>query len=57
MVVAAVAGWCELQRLGGVQLGWGLHVSLAAALLMIVSVGSGPHRAAVPEECTDPVFV
>lgn len=54
-VVAAVGGWCELQRIGGLQLGWGLHVGLAAALLMVASVGSGPHRAAAPEEA-DPEY-
>lgn len=53
MVVAAVGGWCELQRLGGVELGWGLHVALAAALLMVASVGGGSHRAAVPEVIDD----
>lgn len=48
MVVAAVGGWCELQRLGGVELGLGLHVALSGALIMLVSMGGTSYRSAVP---------
>lgn len=34
VVVTAVAAWCELQRVGGIAMGWGLHVIVATAFAL-----------------------
>lgn len=39
MVIAAVGAWAELQRIDGVALGWGLHVALGSALLIVATLG------------------
>jgi hypothetical protein len=35
MVIAGIAAWTELQRVGGVALGYGLHVLLGGALMIL----------------------
>lgn len=49
VIVVGMGGWLELQRVGGLELGLGLHVALASAVLVLVSLGpSRSFRAAAP---------
>ena len=54
MVVAGVAGWMELQQVGDLAFGWGLHVALAAGVLMVASLAGRPLGDAAPGRPTQP---
>ncbi|MBV1857978.1 MAG: hypothetical protein KUG77_06160 [Nannocystaceae bacterium] len=48
MVVAAIAAWMELQRMGDLEFGWGLHVALLAGLGMVGALGGRALGSAAP---------
>lgn len=54
MMVAAVCGWMELQQLGDLAFGIGLHVAFASAVAMVASLGRTPLGAAAPAREAQP---
>jgi|GEM_PF-1330222 len=54
MVVAAVTAWMELQQVGDLVFGWGLHVALGSALLMVAALGRRPLGEAAPARAEGP---
>jgi hypothetical protein len=54
MLVAAIAGWMELQRVGDLVFGWGLHVALLAALGMVGALAGRVLGSAAPAVRDEP---
>ncbi len=54
MMVGAVCGWMELQQIGDLAFGMGLHVALASAVAMVASLGATPLGAAAPGRPVEP---
>ncbi|MCR9162283.1 MAG: hypothetical protein ACE37F_31140 [Nannocystaceae bacterium] len=50
MVVAAIGAWMELQRVGDLSFGWGLHVALAAGVAIVALLARTPLGDAAPEQ-------
>lgn len=52
MVVAAIGAWMELQQVGDLSFGWGLHVALASGLAIVAFLARTPLGDAAPEHAT-----
>ncbi len=54
MVVAAIGAWMELQQVGDLAFGWGLHVALVSGLAIVVFLARTPLGDAAPEQAMGP---